>query len=209
VLARRTRFIDSHSIEESGNQLSKILDIVASHSSESIGDACIVTLLVSDDRLKIAAVHHADPKVLILLQHNMLNYEFKMEQSIISKVILSGEPILLPSVVPGQVELFNHRDFERLFEIVGIDSVLIVPIKGQHNVLGTIRLTRDKGGQPYTGEDQSFLMDIARRTALAIENCYLLTRSGRKSRTPEAETSGGGRTFRSIYESRLGILLWI
>jgi hypothetical protein len=73
---------------------------------------------------------------------------------------------LIPFVIPGQIELFNPPDFEKLFEFVGIDSVLIVPIKGRHNVLGTIRLTRDKGGAPYTGEDQTFLMTY-QRTALA------------------------------------------
>ena len=201
----------SQSIEESGNHLSKILDIVASQSSESIGDACIVTLLVSDDRLKTAALHHADPEVLDLLQRNMLDYEFKMEQSIISKVILSGEPVLIPFVIPGQVELISRSDFEKLFEIVGIESVLIVPIKGQHNVLGTILLTRDQGGLAYTSQDQTFLMDIARRTALAIENCYLfdsLRQEIEERLEAEKTLSAAEERFRSIYESSvLGILL--
>jgi signal transduction histidine kinase len=58
-------------------------------------------------------------------------------------------------------------------ETFGISSVLIVPIRLPGQVIGTLGLTRDRNGVPYTPEDHLFLQDIADRAALTIQNARL------------------------------------
>ena len=65
-----------------------------------------------------------------------------------------------------------------------MSSVLIVPLRVQDRVIGTLSLGRDRGGRPYTHDDLVFLQDIADRAALAIANArafaQLLYRSDRQ-----------------------------
>ena len=87
---------------------------------------------------------------------------------------------------------------------MGIESVLIVPLIGRSGVVGTLSLSRHRGSKPYNVEDQSFLTDIAYRTALAIENCRLFESlhaeiTERLSAKQALEISEA--RFRSIFES--------
>jgi PAS domain S-box-containing protein len=139
-----------------------------------------------------------------------LSPEFTIQQSgTLNGVIQSGEPLLIPSLKPSQVEAIVLPEFRRYVSEVGIESMLIAPIKGRSGILGTLGMSRDRGGRPYTSEDQSLLMDIADRTALAIEHCALFNsfraelaekRMAQKA-LEESETR-----FRSIFETTtLGI----
>jgi light-regulated signal transduction histidine kinase (bacteriophytochrome) len=46
----------------------------------------------------------------------------------------------------------------------------MVPLRARDRVIGTLGLTRDRGGRPYSHDDQMFLQDVADRAALAIAN---------------------------------------
>lgn len=213
IHARRAEalFRVSRSIAEAGLELPLILDAVAYETCRSIGDGCIISLLVGEKSLKIASVHHVEPQIHSLLNRKMLAHEFTLKTDIASKVIMTGEPMLIPKVAKDQRGLFSRRQFMRLFDEIGLESVLIVPLKGQHNILGTIRLLRNRSGSPYTLEDQTFLLDIARRLSQAIENCYLfdsLREQIEERLAVEKDLQSSEERFRSIFESSpLGILL--
>jgi hypothetical protein len=91
-----------------------------------------------------------------------------------------------------------------------MESVLIVPLIGRSGVLGAISLSRHNNGRKaYKVDDQSFLMDIASRTALAIENCRLFeslrTEIAERLSTKQRLDSSEER-FRAIFEATtLGI----
>jgi PAS domain S-box-containing protein len=87
---------------------------------------------------------------------------------------------------------------------IGIESILIVPLIGRSGVVGTLSLSRHRGSNPFNIEDQSFLTDVAYRTALAIENCRLFESlhaeiTERLSAKQALEMSEA--RFRSIFES--------
>jgi PAS domain S-box-containing protein len=52
--------------------------------------------------------------------------------------------------------------------------MMVVPIKGRDGIVGTLSLFRDRGGNSYTAEDQTYIMDVAYRTGLAIDNSSLV-----------------------------------
>jgi PAS domain S-box-containing protein len=119
--------------------------------------------------------------------------------------------MLIPSLRVEQIKAITLPESADYIREIGIQSLLLVPITGRSGVLGAIGLFRDRGGRPYTADDQSFLTDMSYRTGLAIENCRLFEslreeieeRLSAKQALRESE-----ERFQSIFESTtLGIKL--
>ncbi|MGV9237920.1 PP2C family protein-serine/threonine phosphatase [Streptomyces nigra] len=58
----------------------------------------------------------------------------------------------------------------RLFQVAGIKTAAIAPIRGPHEVLGAITLGRSDRPQGFTTADLALLQDMGRRIGLALEN---------------------------------------
>ncbi|MEU6546810.1 GAF domain-containing SpoIIE family protein phosphatase [Streptomyces sp. NPDC046859] len=58
----------------------------------------------------------------------------------------------------------------RLFQVTGIKTAAIAPIRGPREVLGAITLARSDRPQAFTTADLALLQDIGRRIGLALEN---------------------------------------
>jgi len=203
----------SRSIAELGSDLGQILNTVAVHTSQYIGDACIVKLLSPGvSRLKIVAIHHQDPNARAILKEFMVTQEDELDLGIAGGVIKSGEPLLIPSISSKQLEAIVLPEYRRYSKEIGVHSLLIVPIKGRSGILGTIGLSRDREGNSYTADNQSFLTDIAHRTALAIEHCALIDSLQREiadRQMAQKALFDSEVRFRSIFESTgLGIKIF-
>ncbi|MFD7919802.1 SpoIIE family protein phosphatase [Streptomyces sp. NPDC059740] len=68
-----------------------------------------------------------------------------------------------------------------LFQVSGMHSAAIAPIRGVREVLGALTLGRAERSEAFT--DLSLLEDIARRTGLALENARLYQRQRRVTET--------------------------
>ena len=200
----------SRAIVEAGNDFDKITQVVAHLTSEYIGDASIVaTLKPISNRFTLAAFHHPSTVAQSLLRKYMLAVDYSIDQSLVGNVIRSGEPMLIPSIRVEQIEAITLPESADYVREIGIQSLLLVPITGRSGVLGAIGLFRDRGGRPYTAEDQSFLTDMSYRTALAIENCRLfesLREEIEERRSAKQALQASEERLRSIFESTtLGI----
>jgi PAS domain S-box-containing protein len=201
----------SRLMAEAGNNLNEIARLAANFTSEVMGDFSVVTLLDSrKEKLKIAAFHDTNATGQALLRKFLLpETEYDSSEGIVSGVIKSGEPILIPSIQPEQMQAISLPAFKEFIDEVGIESLLIVPMIGRSGVLGTINLSRHRGQKPLTVEDQSFLTDISYRIALAIENCRLfdsLREEIRERLSAKQALDISEQRFRSIFESvTLGI----
>jgi PAS domain S-box-containing protein len=197
-------FALSQKIAKIGNDPMQILITVVKFASEMVGDGCIAALLTAPkDQMKIIAFHHAKPSVLELLDQSTLSQNYELE-GIIKWVINSGEPLFIPVVDKISFKQFGPSEQPRYDDEIGIYSLLVVPIKGRNRVLGTLTLFRDRGGSSYTVEDQDFIMDVACRTGLSIDNNTLvrslrLESSGRRIAEKALEFSEV--RFQSIFTS--------
>ena len=200
----------SQSISELGSDLPQILNSVAINTANYIGDACVVTQYLSKEHsLQVAAGYHTDIDARALLKMILIEEEYDLSRGIIAGVVESGEPLLVPSINVQQAQAITLPAYAKYIEVVGISSLLVVPIKGRSGILGTIGVTRDRGKRPYTIEDQALLTDIAMHTALAIEHCMLvdsLRMEIMERHTVERALNESEVRFRSIFESTtLGI----
>ena len=165
----------SRVISEAGNELNQITRLAVDFVVNEIGDFSLLTLLNSNgDKLRVTAFHDASSKGQAVLRKFLVpGYEYDPGSSLSGGVIKSGEPVLIPSIPSEQLKAISLPAFQEFIQEVGIQSVLIVPLVGRSGVVGTINVLRHRESKPLNVEDQSFLTDIAYRTALAIENCRL------------------------------------
>jgi PAS domain S-box-containing protein len=201
----------SHIIAEAGNSLDETIRLASSFPAEEIGGMSVLTLLTdTKNDLKIASFHDADPtRQALLRKHLILETEYPLSDGLEGEVMKSGEPLLIPSISPEQLQAMSLPLFREVIAEVGIKSVLIVPLVGRTGVLGAIHLYRYKDAKPFSTGDQSFLTDISHRLGLAVENCRLFE-SLREEITRHLSTKQAlaisEERFRSIFESvTLGI----
>jgi PAS domain S-box-containing protein len=182
------------------------MNLVVKFTAEVIGDLSLISLLnAAGDKLKIGAFYDFTPTGQALLR-KMFEPEFEYDHSkmLAGSVIRSGEPLLIPSIPAEQLKAVTLPAFQEFIDVIGIESVIIVPLIGRSGVVGTLSLSRHRGAKPFNVEDQSFLTDIAYRAALAIENCRLFESlhaeiTERLSAKQALEMSEA--RFRSIFES--------
>jgi PAS domain S-box-containing protein len=202
----------SHIIAESGNDLKRITHAVAVLTAEVIGDLCSIALLGPGAlKFNIPAFYDPDSTARTLFRKvlSVIGTEFDAHKGLQAQVIQSARPLLLSAFRSDELEAVSIPEVREFMKQIGISSLLIVPMIGRSGVLGTLSLMRHQGQKPYTAGDQSFLMDIAYRTALAIENGLLVD----SLRTEIADRVSAERAlgvseerFRSIFESTtLGI----
>ncbi len=196
----------SHAIAEAGNDLNAIMKLVVTFTAEVIGDLSIIALLnATGDKLRINAYHDMHPTARALLQKIYGDdFEYDHSQTLGGNVIRSGEPLLIASIPPEQLQAATLPALKEFIDVIGIESVLIVPLVGRSGVVGTISLSRHRGSKPFNAEDQSFLTDIAYRAALAIENCRLfdsLHAEITERLSAKQALAVSEERFRSIFES--------
>lgn len=196
----------SHGIAEAGNDLNRIMNLVVKFVADVIGDLSMISLLnTGGDKLKVGAFQDTNPTGQALLRKLFEpDFEYEHGKTLAGSVIRSGEPLLIPSIPEEQLKVVTLPTLKEFIDTVGLESVLIVPLIGRSGVVGTLSLSRHPGSKPFNVEDQSFLTDIAYRTALAIENCRLFESlhaeiTERLSAKQALEMSEA--RFRSIFES--------
>jgi signal transduction histidine kinase/PAS domain-containing protein len=164
----------SRTFAEAGLDYQSVLNAVARRTAELIGDSCVITLFSGDAQRSFpVAFHHPNPKALSLMQEALLHTWQGGTDTQRYQTLLAGNNIYVPSVNPEEFQASLEPEFWTYFEAVGISSVLIVPLKTHSRVIGTLGITRDRQGNPYTHDDLTLLQNIADRAAMSIQNAQL------------------------------------
>jgi PAS domain S-box-containing protein len=164
----------SRTFVEVGLDYQSVLNTVARRTAELIGDSCVITLFSDDAQRSFpVAFHHPNPVALSLMQEALLHTWQGGTDTQRYQTLLAGNSIYIPSVNPEEFRASLEPEFRTYFEAVGISSVLIVPLKTHSRVIGTLGITRDHQGNPYTREDLTLLQNIADRAAISIQNAQL------------------------------------
>lgn len=151
-----------------------VWDQIVRRTAELIGDVCVMTLLSADEQWLVPqAFYHPDPTVLEFICNVLTAKLSRVDATLPGRVVQTGEPLLIPEVPQEQMMTLLEAKSWSFGEKVGVHSLLIVPLRVQDRVIGTLGLSRDRSGAPYTGDHQIFLQQIADRAALFIENVRL------------------------------------
>lgn len=164
----------SQAVAEAGLDVQAVLDTIARQTAEVIGDTCVITLLSHDEQwFEPVAFHHANSEVKALIESLFITTSASARNEWLAPVFQTGQPLFIPVVSQEQMRQSAQPEYLPFVEQVGMHSLLIVPLRVQGRVLGTLGLSRDKPGKPYTLDDKVFLQSLADRATLTIQNARL------------------------------------
>ncbi len=180
-------------------------------TAETFGGLSLITLLNRhNETLHVAGVYDVEPEALKALQAVLATAgKLAGEQRTAAAVIRSGEPVLLKSIPSELLNAVHTPELDRYMAEVGIETAVVVPLKGRNGNLGVAGVTRRRGGASFTEDDLSVLTDMSRHMAIALDN-LLLVNSLRgqvaEASTAQAALSASEERFRSVFASTsLGI----
>lgn len=164
----------SQALVEAGFATQTVLNIVVRQIAELIGDACVIHLLSVDKQwLDPVAYHHPNPEAVALMRQMAASTRQRADEGLSGRVVQTGQPILIPIISPEELRAAFKPEHHVFLDRFGTSSVLHTPLQVRGRVIGTLGISRDKPGRPYTSDDRAFLQQVADRTALAIDNAHL------------------------------------
>ena len=158
-----------------------ILQAVTSTLSKLRSGTWMAALMNKDPgTLRIVAANDADPEVAAYIENIQLRPNAPTF-TISSRVIDSGEPVLIPNVSYDEfIGLLNTdiRDYvEKNAPPISFPAphlgVLVVPMRARGAVVGTLGLFEPRGSKPLTERDVRWAQAIADRIGLATDNAQL------------------------------------
>ena len=136
--------------------------------------------IVDDDRIVRIAAAHRDPVKEPLMRELTERYTPRFGvRSLATSVIEGGTPTHLPDATPEEVRrlCLDDRHFE-IIQTLGARSGLAVPLVAREALFGALSLV--SATPNHFGEaDVELVVEIGRRTALAIDNARLLVETQR------------------------------
>ncbi|QCD59813.1 SpoIIE family protein phosphatase [Streptomyces hawaiiensis] len=151
-----------------------------------LADWAVIDLITERDEVWRTVVVHADGDTLTHhedLQGPMppIPEESPMPLSRALRGVASN--LAGPQTYHGPPDSGIAVEQRRLFDVTGMQSAAIVPIRSTRAVLGALTLGRDGNQAPFTSVDLPLVEDIARRAGLAVDNARLYQRQRKVAET--------------------------
>lgn len=178
VLDEMTRLLNRTQLD-----LQQTFRLVVEQVAEAIGDVCVLRRIAADEQtLDVVALHHVSPRALALARALFASVPQRADEGLSGRVIRNKRGVLLPVIDPQVARSQARAMYLPYLEHVGMHSLIVVPLVVRDRVMGTLAVSRDQAGRPYTEEDLHFLEAIADRAAWAIENARLHDLAERSAR---------------------------
>lgn len=174
--ASRSRILSDISREIANVRLDPdlLLQTISKSIASWIGDSCVIRVLSDDGtHLRKAGIAHADPEVEREMHAIVETTSHLPDEGLNGLVMGHGKSVIIHRLTQEQADEELRKECLRFYEKTGLSSIIMVPLIVEGNVIGTICITRDTKGKPYSIEDLRLLENIADRAALAISNVKL------------------------------------
>lgn len=152
------------------------LDALTRLAVPTLGDWCAVEARTSGDPGSRLHVAHADPRRVEQVETLLRRYPRDPgdPDGLTSQVMATGRPLLLRKVGEGLVRrVARDEQHLRLIKDLRLRSVIVVPLIGRGRPMGTLTLATAESRRRLGPADLDFAVELARTTALAIENASL------------------------------------
>ncbi|MFZ5659735.1 MAG: PAS domain S-box protein [Pseudomonadota bacterium] len=171
---------------------------LAQLATHHFADWCLVTQLGPDPARPVLIMASRDAGHTAWLQHLEQNYRLDPAGRYGSgQAIASGRPVLIEHFTDQDLASFvSDPELLSLFRQMRVHSYLSVPLTARGRVIGAIAFGRSQGHGHFQGKDLALAEEVARRSALAIDNILLY----REAREAEAAQRQSEERFRAIFE---------
>ncbi len=164
----------SHCFAAASTDLARLSRTMTGYVAHRIGDLCALRLISLDGTTLITAhTAHAHPEAQALVSA-IDQIPQRVDVGHTRQVIRDGKPLYMPCVAQDSFRAAVPPQFLPYLDRFGVDSIIIVPLRERGQVIGTLTLTRNTGGDPYTPDDLAMLQDLADRAALVVAYAQLV-----------------------------------
>lgn len=166
---------DASALLGSSLEYEATLTNIVNAARPALADACILDVANGPSIHRTASTHRR-PEAATALRHLETRHAPTWDSpSAVIDVLNSGKPVFMPVVDPEVRERRSSSpEAAKATEVLDARSAMIVPLAFAGRVLGALTLMRTGDGvTPYGAADLSTAMDIANRSALALEKARL------------------------------------
>ena len=151
---------------ESTREQREVLDRIAETLAEEVGDTCCIALL-EHDRLNPVALGHRDKSAHRLLT-SLVRLPLGMSAVPAATIVMVTQRPLRTDAMPLPVMLSMFPRLAPYVRRYPIESMLSLPVRGEPKAVGAMGFVRHEKGNPYTVDDQNFLMELADAVAAGL-----------------------------------------
>jgi len=148
-------------------EVDRTLDRLATLLADRFADWSAIHLVGADGRVRLATIAHRDAaRTAAALESSWARGTDREPPAAVLAAIASAvTERWRPPADTSEPGSFADRE--------GVHSGIVVPLVARGRVLGTLATVRGETPEPYDEDDVGFAEDIARRTAVAIDNAQL------------------------------------
>ncbi|HZI09490.1 MAG TPA: GAF domain-containing protein [Myxococcus sp.] len=169
----------SDAFTAANRDLGALMETIVRNVTRYLADACAVHLLSEDGtQLELQTFHHVDPEAERFYA-KILSTPLRSGEGFSGRVLATGQPVLAPVITPDSIRAVGKPEHLEAPARYHIHSMVVVPLRIQGKVKGTIAVLRFSAGRPFTYQDQELLEELAAKAALSIENARLFAEQQR------------------------------
>lgn len=167
-------------LSEAGETLASSLDYATTMRNLTrlavprLADWCIVDVLEGEQLLRVG-IHHADPaKIALAVDFNRRWPPLREQAGGVWEVIKTGKPLLVQSLPLEQLTaMVENEEQVAYLRDLRIHSWILAPLIVNGEALGCLTLAQAETSRHFDAEDVTFVMDVARRAAVHVQNSRL------------------------------------
>ncbi len=160
--------------------LPALFDAISAQVVRHLGDSSTLSLLSEDGQwLKIVSLRHLDPQTQASLHQQLVPLPVRPGEGFTGQVVQTGQPLFLPVVSPEHLTGGAPAHISAVRSRFAVYSLIVVPLRVQGRVIGTLSTTRYTPGRSFTEEDLRLVQELADKAALSIENARLFQQQQR------------------------------
>src|SRR5712692_6950337 len=164
------------------------LSNVARLAVPSLADFCVFDLVADSGAIQRVAWHYEEPAREAAFD-DVWRFvpNADLDRHPVAKVLRTGRTEFVPDVTDAWMEaVATGPEHLQLMYDLALRSLITVPLMARERTLGAVSLCRVGASPHFTPEDLSLAEELARRTAVAVENARLF----REARNAEARYHG-------------------
>lgn len=171
---RRAFLLEVSRVLASSMELERTVTDVARLLVPVVADAATVYLL-DEEGLRFVSAHHVDDELRAVLEELALRGGPYATSALLLEGIANQEPLFFSDVPDSLLE--QEADDEAhlaLMRRLGVRSGMAVPLVARGRTVGVLALSHGPSGRHFDHSDLAFIVDLAERIAVALDNAALL-----------------------------------
>ncbi|MGZ3699092.1 MAG: GAF domain-containing protein, partial [Bdellovibrionota bacterium] len=192
ITDRRRNEEAAHFLAEASQALSTSLDLDTTLESlawiavPGLADLCMVYLAQEDGTFERTAVAHEDPEVVRMVWQLKMGECSDPRRKFPMQYFKNSGAVVFSDEKLETVLRNSDPKSEEIMQQLAPRSTMAVPLKSRDRILGMITFSILEGSRRYQQDDLILAEELARRTAVAIENARLYRQAQEERRRAEA-----------------------